>query len=173
MTVESQIWRSWKKNYVLPDNAGQQWSLLEDIDEDTLVKTVGGNTEDIYNDDEDDEDPMEYEYYDESDCLYFKSARKWLIKLQELRKEAEKIAQKISVKKFYRNKKNNNDDTNMFEGWMDRAIHNIEMVWRRCTSDDFEIDYGKISHTFKQKDEWVELITQDSENENLEEDSCF
>ena len=36
------------------------------------------------------------------------------MKLQELRKEAENIAQTISVKKFYRNKKNN-DDTNMFE----------------------------------------------------------
>ena len=96
---------------------------------------------------------MEYECYDESDHLYLKSARKWLIKLQELRKEAEKIAQKISVKKFYRNKKNNNDDTNMFEGWMDRAIHDIEMVQRRHSSDNFEIDYGKISHTFKQKDE--------------------
>ena len=48
---------------------------MEDIDEDTLVKTVAGKTEDIYKDDEEEDDPMEYECYDESDRLYFKSEK--------------------------------------------------------------------------------------------------
>ena len=61
----------------VPDkNVNSQWSLLEDIDEDTFVKTVASKTENIHKDDEEEDDPMEYECYDESDRLYFKSARK-------------------------------------------------------------------------------------------------
>ena len=137
----------------VPDkNVDSQWSLLEDI-EDTLVKTVAGKTEDIYKDDEEEDDPMEYECYDESDRLYFMSERKSLIKLQELRKEAEKIAKNISVKKFYGNRKNNSDDNNMFKGWMDRAVHKIEMVHRRCSSDDFDVKYSIVMYRLKNKDD--------------------
>ena len=76
-----------------------------------------------------------------------------MIKLQQLRKEAEKIAKNISVKKFYGNRKNNSDDNNMFEGWMDRAVHEIEMVCRRCSSDDFDVKYSIVTYRLKNKDD--------------------
>ena len=41
---------------VLDKSVNSQWTLLEDIDQDTLVKTVASKTEDVYKDDEEDDD---------------------------------------------------------------------------------------------------------------------
>ena len=96
-----------------------------------------------------------------------------MIKLQELRKEAKKIAESISVRKFYGNRKNNNDDTNLFKGWMDRGVHEIQMVCRRHSGDDFDINYSNVKYTLKNKDDVEDSMICDSaavpnESENVD-----
>ena len=41
----------------------------------------------------------------------------------------------------------------MFEGWMDRAVHKIEVVCRRCSSDDFDVKYSIVTYRLKNKDD--------------------
>ena len=63
--------------------------------------------------------------------------------------------------------KKNNDDNYIFERWIDRVNEEIEMVWRRQSSDDFTIDYSHLKNEWKKEENVTcEKVQNGSENMN-------
>ena len=97
------------------DENDLEWTILDDIDAEILKKRTISKHVDLYeNNDEEDLDYADFSSVKDGDMLYFKSVRRQLKRLNELRKEIEGI----SVSKFY-GERYSVDDLKVKDGYMD------------------------------------------------------
>ena len=94
------------------DENDLEWTILDDIDAEILKKRTISKHVDLY--ENDDEEDLDFSSVKDGDMLYFKSARRQLKRLNELRKEIEGI----SVSKFY-GERYSVDDLKVKDGYMD------------------------------------------------------
>ena len=96
------------------DENDLEWTILDDIDAEILKKRTISKCVDLYENDEEDLDYADFSSVKDGDMLYFKSVRRQLKRLNELRKEIEGI----SISKFY-GERYSVDDSKVKDGYMD------------------------------------------------------
>ena len=62
-----------------------------------------------------------------------------------MKEEAEKVRKK-NIAKFSGKSKVMKDNCCLWDGWLDRADDHVESIRRRCSSDDFTVDYKSFQY---------------------------